>query len=399
MFQHFLSYLQFGTRFCGVEHTLKGDQNVLYATVLKKTKKEVTIDTCFSSKDIKEAAGKLPKKQHVFIVVNTEQVLTKSLKGEPSEGLHLVNKAFPNIDVSAFYYEIIQQGSKCFISICRKVYVDGLLNEYHDNNIHVLSFSLGNLMVSNSVPFIEKSSILTSNALITTRNSLIETIDFIEDHKEENYNVNGLEVSSLYLLSLSGALTSILNGYNPTISFQEKKNELINAFKQIRFFDQFSKVGLIFILSLLLVNFLFFNFYFKKVDVLHETSQLNLTSKERIIKLSESVNKAKKMTDDMLKSSVSKSSFFVNALIHSLPESILLSEINYQPLNKNIKADKGIELQNNVITVIGTSNNSILYSEWIANLEYMDWVERVEVLDYSDSKSISNLSIKISITP
>jgi len=80
MFQGLISYFQFGNRFCGVEHTLNGDQSILYTTLLKKNKKAVDIEACFSSKTVKEIADKLPKSQHVFLVINDDQVLTKSLK-------------------------------------------------------------------------------------------------------------------------------------------------------------------------------------------------------------------------------------------------------------------------------------------------------------------------------
>ncbi|WP_034045105.1 hypothetical protein [Wocania ichthyoenteri] len=400
MLQNLLPFLQYGNRYCGIEHTSKKGEGITYITILKKAKKEIDIEDHFSSKSIKNTADKLPKNQHVFLVINDEQVLTKSLKAEQINGLNLVNKAFPNINISEFYYEIINQGNISFVSICRKEYVEQLIKEYHDSNIHIISFSLGNTILSNTISYIESTSIFTSNASILTDNNLIKTIDFVECGKEEHYNINGLNISNAYILSLSSALSSILNNFTPSINYQDKKSALLNIYKQIRFFNQFLKIGLLFILCILSINFIFFNYYFEKVDVLDETSQLNQTSKERIIKLNESVNKAQKMTDDMLKSSISKSSFYINNIIQSLPNSIILSEINYQPLEKRIKEDNPIFLKNNVLTVSGKSNNSTQYSEWISLLENMDWIGKVTVETYGNSKTTaSNFSIKISITP
>ena len=136
------------------------------------------------------------------------------------------------------------------------------------------------------------------------------------------------------------------------------------------------------------------------MQTLNGTSQINQTSKNEILKLSEDVNKAQKTTEDILKSSTSKSTFYINAIVNSLPESILLSEINYQPLEKRIKDDKPIELNLNTIIVSGESNNSTQYSQWITLLENMNWIDKVTVESYNDSKtSASNFSIKINITP
>ena len=395
MFELFISYLQFGKYYCGIEHTLLNNEVIIYTTILKKKKKEVVLSSLFSSKSIEEGSKKLSKKQHILLIINNEHVLTKILENETLDSIKLVNTAFPNINLAEFYFEIIQQSSKYFISICRKSYVDSIIESYSNLGVYVVNFSLGNSLVSNVISYIDNSSVSTSNALITCHNNFIEAIDLIQNINEVHYNINGLNTPNYNLLSLSGALSRVLNNYNPFISFQEKRDKLVNEFTQIRFFSQFLNFGLVFILGLLIVNFLLFNFYFNEVNTLNETSQLNQKTKNKILKLDKKVSKAQKMTDDMLKSNSSKSSFYVNAIINSLPESILLSEINYQPLAKNIKKDKAIAIHQNNIVVSGTSNNSSIYSDWITFLEGLNWVNKVEVENYNDSKYSSNFSIKI----
>ena len=236
MLDYLKSYLLFGNRFCGIEHALKGDQDILYTTLLKKNKKKVELEAFFLSKTNTEITGKLSKNQPVFLVINNDQVLTKSLKNEQADDLNLINKAFPNISVSEFYYEIINQDNISFISICRKEYINQLIKEYHNNNICVISFSLGNSILLNTVSFIENSTISTSNASILSNNNQIKTIEYLETDKETQYDVNGLNVSNTYILSLSSALSSILNNFNSSVNYQDKKDALLNTYKQIRFF-------------------------------------------------------------------------------------------------------------------------------------------------------------------
>ncbi|ULC57915.1 hypothetical protein MBM09_08275 [Flaviramulus sp. BrNp1-15] len=400
MLDRFISYLQFGNTFSGIEYTLKHNEAIIYVTILKKIKQEVDIHTTFSSKSVEDVSKQLPKQQHVFLIINNDHILTKKLKHEAhNDDLKLVNKAFPNINLAEFYFEIIDQNDYYFISICRKKYVDELIKKYTDLGIYVVNFSLGNSIISNTISFVDIDAISTSNAVISFKNKTIETIDLNENIKEENYNINGLETSNYYILSLSGALAYVLNNYKPTTNFKNKLTELLNTFKQVRFFNQFFKTSLVFILVVLLINFAFFNYYFNKVNSLNSTSQLNQTTKSQIIKLNEDVSKSKKMTDDLLKSSASKSSFYVNSLVKSIPNSILLTEINYQPLMKSLKQDKGIELNQNTIILSGTSNDSEAYSKWVSTLETMTWIDKVEVNNYKDTKtSISSFSIKIIIT-
>ncbi len=398
MFEYLKSYLLYGNQFCGVEHTTKNDDSIIYSTVLKKSKKAVDLSEVLTSSSIEELASKLPKKQHVSLVINNEHVLTKTIKSEQADDFKLVNKAFPNIDVSEFYYEILKQDTVFFISICRQSYVDNLIKLHTENGLHVLSFSLGNAILANVIKYIDDAVIFTSNSAITHENGFMTSIDLKETVQKEQYQINGLTVTNSTILSFSGALNLVLNNYLSIINYKKKEATLFNTYKQSRFFSQFLKIGLISILGVLLVNFFFFNFYFKKVETLSETSQINQTAKKKIIKLKETVNKLQKTTDDMLKSSSSKSSFYINTIVNTLPESILLSQINYQPLLKKIKKDKTVSLQRNTIIVSGDSSNSPLYSEWISTLENIDWIDHIEVLDYSDLKTTtSHFSIKINM--
>ncbi|MEP5338791.1 MAG: hypothetical protein ABJL44_19095 [Algibacter sp.] len=398
MLESLKTYLLFGNQFCGIEHTTKNGAPAIYATVLKKSKKEVDIKEIFSLSSTKSIAEKLSKNQHIFLIINNDHVLTKALSSQENDDLKLLNTAFPNTDTSVFYYEIIKQNDLYFISICRQVYIDNLIKEYAEKGLSIINFSLGHSILTHIVNYLDDDVIFTSNASVSISNKVIKSIDITGNSQEAHYNINGIDTPNNYVLTVSGALGTLLNSYKPQINYLDKTSHLINDYKQKRFFNQFVKMGLILILSTLLINFIFFNFYFEKTQTLNETSQINQTTKQQILKLNESVTKAKKMTEDMLKSSASKSSFYINAITNSLPNSILLSQINYQPLEKKIKEGKTISLQKNTMTVSGSSNNSNKYSKWISTLESMNWIETIEILDYSDSKSSSNFSIKINLT-
>jgi hypothetical protein len=397
MLRPLITYLDFGNRYCGVEHTTTGNQEILYATVLRKAQKEVRLYQSFEVSSVQKLAKLLPKNQHIALVVNNEQVLTKAVETSQGDGLKLIHKAFPNIIVSDFYFEIVQQGSTSFISICRKSYIDHLIEEYYNQKLWVISFTLGNTMLSSTMSYMDVPKIYTSNAMILHDNEVITSMNPVESTEPHSYNINGLNTTNLFVVSLSAALNGILNTYCSSHNFKEKNTNLIDNYKQHRFFNLFLRAGLVFVLGLLVINFLFFNFYFARVQVLEEASQFNQSAKSKMVRLNASVSKSQKMAEDMLRGNHSKTTFYMNALVHSLPRSILLSKMDYQPLKKHIKPDKPIELHQNTIIMSGKSNNSSEYSEWITDLERMDWIKSVEVLEYGDTKSASLFDIKIYI--
>ncbi len=399
MFQNIVSYLQFGQHFCGVEHATINNEDTILITLLKKAKNKIELEQNFEASSIEIASSFLPKKQHLILIINNNSVLSKSITSDINDPLKLVYKVFPNINTNEFYYEVLTQGKTHFISICRKDDVDKIIEGYKKLNKAVLSFSLGNTIVSNVAAFIPSPSIATSNSKITIQNNYISTIEKSAPKTINKYNINGLEATSKTLNALAGALQPILQTNTAHTNYNTLKQSLFKDYKESRFFSQFFKFGLFFVLSLLLINFFFFNHYFEKVKTLQQTSQINEANKSTILKLNEDVTKTKKLVDDVLKSNASKSSFYTNAIVQSLPNTILLDALNFQPLLKRVKEDQAIQYNEKSIFVSGASTSSKVFSEWIALLEAKNWIETIDIKDYGDtSKAQSIFTIKLNLT-
>lgn len=398
MLKQFKTYLEYGNRFCGVEHTMPLGKDIIYVTLLKKAKNNVDVEKTFEEASIKNTITKLPKNQAIFLVINNDNILTKHIESEQTELAKLVYNAFPNINLEEFVYEVISQGNKHLVSICRKVYVEELITKYKENDGFIISISLGNNIISGIAHFVDDRTIVTSNAHISLENRLITAVEKKETESIKTYDINGIQINSNQVLSFSAALDGILQNFNPRTNFDLLKNSIKGDYLQSRFFSQFLKFGLLFILVILLINFFIFNHYFNTVKTLQQTSQINQTTKQNILELSGSVNKTQKMVDDMLKSSTSKSSFYTNSIIQGLPSSVLLSGLNYQPVLKRIKLGQSIETNNHIILISGESNDSEQFSKWIANLEATDWIKNVEIANYEDiSKSLSSFSLNLNI--
>jgi len=397
MLNKFLTYLLYGNRFCGLEHTSKEDGESIIVSALKQSKRELNQELTFEHKSIKAVSEKLTKNQRVFLVINNEKVLSKTIQSDQVHADKLVYKSFPNINIEDFYFEVLTENQNHFISICRRDYIDALIEDYLLNNIFVTNISLGNNIIATIKSFIKGQEIFTSNALV-----IIDEVNTINIDKAlvENkfYNINGLRVSNTEVLSFSGAIQFVLKNNSSKTNFEVKHLALLNDFKQTRFFNLFLKFAGLLILGLLLVNFLFFNHYFNKVNNLQEITSINESTKQRILVLSESVSKKHKLADDLLKSNGSKSSFYVSTVMNSLPETILLIKYDYQPLIKRIKPEKPITINTKVITITGKSSDSHFFSSWLLDLEEMDWIKKVDIINYGIlSNAIPDFEIKITL--
>ncbi|MCB0448443.1 MAG: hypothetical protein KDD03_13230, partial [Gelidibacter sp.] len=178
MLQDIRTYLLFGSQYCGIEHASQNGAIHLYATLLKKKKKEVDVDRSIEANTIAELANHLPKNTGAFLVVNDENVITKRIESEHREPLKLVQTAFPNLNLNDFIYETLHQKTVHFVSICRRTYIEQLIKDYKKNKISILNVSLGNLMISNVTDFIASTEIYTSNAKVSAD---AQTLTEIED--------------------------------------------------------------------------------------------------------------------------------------------------------------------------------------------------------------------------
>jgi hypothetical protein len=397
MLQDIKTYLLFKNQYCGIEHTSKNGATRLYVAFLKKKKNEIDLKNCVEANSIAELSNILSKDIGVSLLINNEHVITKRVEHNITEPLKLVNIAFPNINLNDFVYEVILQKTIHFVSICRKDYIEELIKSYKKSKISILKVNLGISTLSSITSFFNANEVYTNNSSMSIENSEIISIHNNEIVSPVSYRINGLNIANTHLLSFASALSYIIDNNNYS-NFEVRENELLVEYTLSQFFKKFTKFALVFIFSLLLINFMFYNFYFNKVEGLQQTSLVNQHSKSKVIGLSKKIEKSEKIVNDMLYSNSSKSSYYLNHIVNSIPSSIQFSQIDYQPLLKKVKTSEPILIDYNIILISGDSTDSDLFSIWINELESYTWIEKIEIIDYSDlTNHISNFSIKITM--
>lgn len=387
----------YGISYCGVEHAVANNTTSFNVLQLAKKKKslEIVSSNTFSTMDI--VFESIPKKQPIFVIINTDKVLSKKI-----EGVHELNKAvslaFPNIKIQDFTIEVLPQNTHSFVSICRNQDVEEILNNYKKNNCDVIGFSLGNNSVATITTYLHQDTIQTSNATLQFEGlSILNIAKLKKNDYHQKYDVNGLEIAPPNVLPLSGILSYYTNTYSTESNFTEQANQLKNDFKQKQIFSNAIKFGLGFILLGLLMNFLFFTHYRDQISKLSNEQQVNERSKELLLSLTNEVNRKRSLVSDITTSTGSKVSFYLDEIGNSIPTTISLDEIVYQPLQKSIKTNKEIEIHSNSIEISGVSNNSDDFSNWISALENSNWIEKVVYLEYGVGKK-SKTAFKINIS-
>ena len=382
----------YGKKYAAVEHTDKGGFNFLQLT---KKKSEFIVSEQKQTSSFTALIDTIKGRKHLFLIINDAQVLTKKVINSFSEEKStIVRTAFPNITLSDFYIDVYtNKNDNSFVAIARKEYVDGLITKYIKEGISIIDFSLGNNAIKNLQNVIKNEQIYSSNAAISFDEKTLTEIKK-ETIINERYKINDLEVSNNEVLPLSGII-----GYYTKESSSEVYEVLKEKYAQKRFFDVGLKVGLGFLLSILLINFFFFSSYREQVNKLTGELQLSETYKNQLNELHSEVTQKKRLVKSFNSASNSNVSKLIDELGLSVPNTILLTQLNYQPNKGIVKADKPLVFESYKIILKGTSKVDADFSEWIALLEKKDWVESVSIKEYGQGKktnAIANFEFIIS---
>ncbi len=390
MLPQLLTYGKFGNLFYGIEHTITDGKKTLNALILRKKKGELLIESTFECDKISNLNNQLQKGQHLFLIINNEQILFKVLKGVNDTSQKAIALAFPNLKIEDFYYEIYTSNDSTFIAICRKEYIDSILKEYNVLGFNVIDFSLGNLIGSQLSSYVKKSTINSSNASLIFLENSISSIEKLDNNSLTNYTINGLKLTNKQVLPLAGIIAYYTHQETTTSNFKHLSNDLSDNFKHKQIFDLGLKVGLSIVFLLLLVSFLFFSHYSTEINSLNNELELNKSYKNSFIKLADQVDKKERLVTNFSLTS-SRSSWYLDQIAEALPHSIILSEIQFQPLKKSIKKQKQIVIQEYIIIIKGRSNSSSNFSNWINILEQQNWIEKVMIQEYGTGKKTATV--------
>ena len=374
----FLENIILGKKRMGIEIFSIANQDYYAFIQTEEKKKELAItknETATTIDSFIKEAGKSP----VSLVINNNQVLQKQVEGNDANDKKLLHKAFPNINLDDFYYEIVRLKYNSIIAICRKSYITELLDSFKE--LRIYSISLGICAIGTLLHFSLPETLSTNTQTLSLEGEYSPNTELNRD-----YDINGLRINNKYLLALSGILKLILNPAANTGNCIALSNDIAFKNRQKAIFEKGIKGGLITILGVLLINFFAFSYYFDKSNSIKETIALNKVSIENITKARERVKNKEEKVEDITSQSLSKSSYIINEITKGLPSSILLTEINYAPLEKKIKDEEAVIITDNIILVSGNTLDSGAFTLWVSATEKMDWVEKVTILSFGKNQ-------------
>lgn len=385
-----------GTQFVGVELYCLNSEDGIAVLHIKKKAGELLIENKEKRSSIDNLTNRPNKELPIFLTINNNQVIHKEIDTAEGIDAKLLHKAFPNIKLEDFYYQIWRLDQKSIIAICRKSYIEELLQQFKDLKLSITSISLGVCGLSQITDYVDSKIINTNSQSIDIDKESI--INSNQDSLVKTYNINGLEIQNTYLLGFCSVLQKIVPNKDLSGSVDLINEKLYDNFYQNSFFRKGLRFMIFTLLGILLINFFLFNFYYKKSI---ESSSDVLANKDMTTQIKQ-VKQRLKEKEAKLKNSTnffdSKSSFLVNELVKDLPNSILLNELVYHPLKKNIKLEEALVFESDVVTLSGITTNAKELTNWFEQIGTKSWVKSTDIVHFGkkeNNQSVFTLQVNL----
>ncbi len=376
-----LRRLKYGSVFSAVELS---DESAFHFLSLKKTKTELDIEKKKTFVRFSNLLEGIKGCKHLFLVLNNKQVITKKIENAGTSEENAVKTAFPNIPISDFYFEVLGFETFSLVSICRKEVVDDLIRQFSEKGISVIDFSLGNTQFKNVLPFLDNTDLQTSNSVFQIKEDKV--INWIKRSDAVNsYDINGLQIDSPFFLAFAG----ILSYYGGSASYSPEsiQGKLRAEFHQKRVFQLGLQFGLGLLLISLLINVMLFSSYSKKVNNLKEELIVSSTYNKQIKYLDKLVTEKRKLVEGIDAASNSKVLWYFDRIANSVPNTILLDNIGYQPILGSVRKEKQVVTIEDQITISGFTKDETDFTHWTSEIEKLDWVSKVSIKDIEGENS------------
>jgi Tfp pilus assembly protein PilN len=390
-----LTNILLGKQYIGIEHFSLNSEEKIAVLLVEKKKGELLITKKDKVSNSEILPEKWDKKLPFFLVVNTNQVIHKEVVGIESSDEKLLNKAFPNTNWDEFYFEIWRLKEKSLIAISRKIYINELLFNYKKQGISIAGISLGVCSISEITKYSDKRELLTNNQAV----SWSEEATIVRSNSGDintAYTINDLPIWNSHLLVFSGILRLLLNETATTGNLINFSDELHEIYNQRSFFVKGVKLMVGILLSILLVNFFFFTNYYKLAQETSGDLLLSKSSLEEIIKTKQRIQSKEQKIKNVIATSSSQSSFMINEITKRIPQSVLLSELIYFPLEKKIKIEETIVAQQKIISLSGTTIDNTTFTHWIEEIEQLKWIDQIIITRFGKNDlNETEFSIKL----
>ena len=386
-----------GSAIIGLEAIILPDGKVAYnAASLLKSKAAVEITATLERETSEEILTRfLSIKQPVLLVINGKGLLHKKVQFSAQDTTKtLLQKVLPNANEEDFYVQKTHGVLPfVFVSVIRKSVVDGILEDLKTLGASVIGCSLGPFPVQILIPLLDNQNRsdfdlhFSCHHLTFAGNEIHEYSLLPEPGDVSVLHTSAVDLKKDLLLAFATGFHYFIDGSGADLAIPAL-SKAKEEFRQKQIFNLGGWLLLIAFLSILMLNYFVFNYYWTKKNEISQVVAMNQAEMTKFELLEKEYNEKQQFFEKTGMLEASRTSYYADQLAQNLPPTIQLTLLHVFPLVKKLTLEENtMSFVGKTIDVSGLCKKSTELNQWIKIIKAKKWVNEVTLLNFSHDKS------------
>lgn len=367
--------------------TSEGEMRI-HLVVISQVKNSLKITRTTSHNDFNEVFEQIPVRSPLIVSIDGYGIIHKSVNQEDyNEG---ISKVLPNAKLSDLYIQKTDQSEvkKVIFSVARKDKINEIFTLLNNAGFYPYNIILGPFSILNLLPLISqeeeinipeyKFSIKNRTIISFKRADRINTSQTIAFGDEE--------ILSDYLVAVSNCL----GFFSPGISITNNITALETQRKEYlskKIIHAAGLVILLFIFTMLIVNFSMYTKYRSENQILEQTIRTGKRLMQETDSLKEILKSKKELAEAGSDKSTKFYAYYSDQLASIIPSQITLDRICIYPIEKSSKNRNMPVFKKGTILISGKFVVPGYLEKMIRRASSFNWVKDVKILSYKDMGS------------
>lgn len=327
-------------------------------------------------------------KNPIVINIDGKGILNKRIDSENDADASWLK----TINFNTIYHTTYQQDEISYMSFCRESVVQETIKQFTDAKLEVLDIYIGSFIGALLKDFIAESEYISGELLLDFEEN--ELVHFTKNEdKNPTFKIGETHVMSSHLPLYACALHFYLQ---PDTLTKSESNINLDEVIYKKAFNTLGAAMLVLFFILLLFSYSLIQYYGSKNS---ELNLKNLYSDQSYKKLKSLEKKREQQLLILGESGLASTTFIshhVYDILKTVPANIKLNELNYFPVDKEIKPEKKVLFTAKTILIKGETNEETTFNNWISNIKATSWVKKFEIINLKkDKKNVSHFEVKI----
>ena len=386
----------------GINVMIGNDNNLLInALILSNAKGKIDIEQQYDNiNDLNELFEQITPNIPLVLNIDGKGIIHKKIVSKDREDATLINQVFPNANTDDFY---IQKSSvndeEVYISLVRKENILSILDEISKRKFYLLALYLGPFALTRIIDLLTTGNEINTAGYKISFNefTIVNLTKLPQDSEEMAVEIDNTNISSTQIVPFSACLEYLLPHIDNIENNIEDLDEQKEEYKYRNAFFMVGKGALVFFLLILLINYLIFSSLNKKNSLLSQEYNNSINLITQIETLNSTLAQKKEFISKTGFKNAGKISYYADRIGMLIPESVRLTRLDLNPLQKKYKEGEEVNFEYNKIRISGVSSNVISFNEMMKLIKDEVWVQSAEILSYNqeDLKSVGIFEIEI----